>query len=117
MKYENIQFGNPEQIINMGGPWVGDLIINNQNVSNNILIDNYLEKELFYYFIKYFKISKKQKDNFFSVLRIDKNNMKVAVSIEKFEKIHIKDIEENSLYYYEGFHENLPVKNSQVNFN
>lgn len=117
MKNENIQFKNPDQIINMGGPWIGELIIENKSISDNILIDNYLDKELFYYFIKYFKISKKQKDNFFSVLRIDKNNMKSSISIEKFEKINIKDIDGDSLYYYDGFHTNLPIENILINFN
>lgn len=116
MRKENIQFENQEQIINMGGPWVGELIINNKKISDNILIDNYIEKELFYYFIKYFKISRRQKENFFSVLRLDKKDMNVAISIEKFEKIFIKDIEGNLLYYYAGFHSNLPIKNNFINF-
>ena len=87
MSNNEIKFIEPDQIINMGGPWIGILTINNIKVTDNVIIENHLEDEIFYYFIKYFKISKKQKNNFFSIIRINKLNMNVDTSINKFEKI------------------------------
>ncbi|SDH84769.1 hypothetical protein SAMN05421846_102248 [Chryseobacterium taeanense] len=113
---ENIQFKNADQIINMGGPWIGELTIDGIKIDDNIIIDNYVEKKDFYYFIKYFEISKKQKDSFFSVLRINKNNMSHQISKEKFEKIFIKKIENDTLYYCKGFHGQLPIYNIQIEF-
>lgn len=49
-----IEFKNPDQIINMGGPWISDLYINGNEIENEIIIDNYLEDSEFYYFVKYF---------------------------------------------------------------
>lgn len=113
-----IDFENPDQIINMGGPWIGTLIINNKNVSDNIIIDNYFEKEGIYYFVKYFGISKKQKDNYFTVFRVNTTslNFEIELSNEKFDTIYIENIEDNLLYYYDGFHTNLPVKTINITF-
>jgi hypothetical protein len=111
-----IEFKNPNQIINMGGPWIGDLYINGNEIENKIIIDNYLEDSEFYYFVKYFEISKKQKDNFFSIIRINKRNFKMMMSQEKFERIYIIDIKENMLYHANGFHKNLPIINQLINF-
>jgi len=111
-----IEFKNPDQIINMGGPWISDLYINGNEIENKIIIDNYLEDSEFYYFIKYFEISKKQKDNFFSVIRINKQNFKTMISKEKFEKIFIIEMKKNILYYADGFHKKLPIINKLINF-
>lgn len=111
-----INFKNADQIINMGGPWIGELVINDIEISNNIIIDNYLDDKEFYYFIKYFEISKKQKENYFSLLRINKDNMKSQISKERFEKIYLKKIENKMLYYCKGFHEQLPIYNNQIEF-
>lgn len=111
-----IDFENPNQIINMGGPWIGTLIINNKNISDNIIIDNYLEKEGVYYFIKYFEVSKKQKDNYFGIFRVNTANSELGLSNERFEKIYIKNIEDNILYYCNGFHANLPIETIQITF-
>lgn len=35
-----ITFQNPNQIINMGGPWVGDLYVDNKFITKNVVIDN-----------------------------------------------------------------------------
>ena len=34
-----LNFKNAQQIINMGGPWIGDLYINDKYIIDNILID------------------------------------------------------------------------------
>ena len=53
-----IEFKNPDQIINLGGPWISDLYINGNEIENKIIIGNYLEDSEFCYFVKYFEISK-----------------------------------------------------------
>ncbi|MFC4687672.1 hypothetical protein ACFO4P_12070 [Epilithonimonas pallida] len=112
----SIQFKNPEQIINMGGPWIGQLYFNDKYINDNIVIKNYIEKDNYVYFIQYFLISNKQKDNFFSVIKLNTSNLKVTVSNEKFEKIYIEDIKNEVLYYYEGFHNKLPTKKILLTF-
>jgi hypothetical protein len=111
-----IEFKNPDQIINLGGPWISDLYINGNEIENKIIIGNYLEDSEFCYFVKYFEISKKQTDNFFSIVRINKQNFKTMISKEKFERIFIIEMKENMLYYADGFHKNLPIVNKLVNF-
>lgn len=113
---ENITFENEYQIINMGGPWIGDLIIKQKKIEEYIIIDNFLEKEDFYYFIRYFEVSKKQKDNYFSVLRVNKESLEIRTSHERFDKIYIENIEDNTLYFCKGFHNQLPVDNIQLTF-
>lgn len=113
MSDKEIKFTDPDQIINMGGPWIAVLTINNVKI-NNVIIENYLEDEDFYYFIKYFQISKKQKDNFFSILRINKFNMNMDISKDKFEKIYLESIKNDLLSFYDGFHKNLPVKIKKI---
>ncbi|SMP21099.1 hypothetical protein SAMN06264346_1066 [Chryseobacterium profundimaris] len=100
----------------MGGPWVGNLYINEIEIDNKIIINNYLEDTDFYYFVKYFEVSKKQRDNFFCIVRTNKRNLVSKISKEKFEKIYIRDIKENILFYSEGFHKNLPIINLILNF-
>lgn len=111
-----IEFKNIDQIINMGGPWVGNLYINDNEIENKVIIDNYLEDSEFYYFVKYFQISKKQKDNFFSIIRINKKNFDLVISKEKFLKIYIIDIKVNIVNYTDGFHKNLPIFNQFIHF-
>jgi hypothetical protein len=101
----------------MGGPWIGTLVIDNVHISDNIIIDNYLEKNDIYYFIKYFEVSKKQKDNYFSIFRINMTNLNFELSNERFEKVYIENIEDNILFYYNGFHANLPIETTYITFN
>ncbi|WP_434574806.1 hypothetical protein [Riemerella anatipestifer] len=104
-----IEFKNLDQIINMGGPWVGDLYIDGIKIETNIIECNYIDKIDFFYFVKFFETSRKQNDNFFLVLKIDKNNLKIEMSKEKFDKIYIVDVKDNNMYYTMGFHKNLKV--------
>ena len=59
---KDIRFENPNQIINMGGPWVGNLFLNGVFITSNVNIDNVVYKlsgsQVF--FVKYYEISKWQ---------------------------------------------------------
>ena len=69
----NIEFINPQQIINMGGPWVGSLLVNEQKISDNVLIDNtiYNKESNEVFFIKYIKTSKWCKKSYFTVRKFN----------------------------------------------
>jgi len=66
---EIVWFKNIDQIINMAGPWVGDLIIGNTSIIDNVLIDNivYCPECHKLLFVRYNKISKWQNDNYFTI--------------------------------------------------
>jgi len=36
----DILFSKPTQILNMGGPWIGNLHINDSYIIDNVIIDN-----------------------------------------------------------------------------
>lgn len=40
IKGQKIHFENPNQIINMGGPWIGDLFLGNKIIQSSVIIDN-----------------------------------------------------------------------------
>lgn len=105
---KSISFNNPNQIINMGGPWVGELLIGNHKVIDNVIIDNlhYNNEHGRLYFIKYNKISRWQKDNYFSIYYVDILTDKLYIYDLKFDVIFIKGIDSNyELTYYEAFHD------------
>lgn len=103
-----INIKNPEQIINMGGPWVGELFINNIQVSDNVILDNFIpdKGDNVLYFVKYHKISENQRDNYFSVNFIILDSLKISMYDLKFQMIYIEEIRKNKeLIYYNAFHD------------
>jgi len=68
--YELIfDFKNPNQIINMGGPWIGDLFLKKHIICKGVLIDsqNFYPKEEKLFFVKYHEVSKWRVHNFFTI--------------------------------------------------
>jgi hypothetical protein len=103
-----IKFINPDQIINMGGPWVGELMIGDDKIMDNVIIDNtiYDVHQNRLYIVKYFNLSKWQHKNYFSICYLDLFTDKIYVIDLKFEMIFIKEIySSNELIYYEAFHD------------
>lgn len=66
---EKIQFRNPDQILNMGGPWIGELFLGDCKVMDDVIIDNlqYNEEQNRLYFVRYHKVSRWSKENYFSI--------------------------------------------------
>ncbi len=114
----NIKFNNPNQILGMGGPWIGDLSIQNKQISQNVIIDNIiLDKNLRrVYFIVYKKASKWVKKNYFLVRYLDINTNKIFEFENQFNMIFIHEIDTaKKLVYYDAFHgENINLKKSVI---
>ncbi len=66
---KKIDFVQPEQILNMGGPWICKMLIENNIKLDNVLIDNIVTNDNKLYFIKYIEKSKWQRNNFFQLFR------------------------------------------------
>lgn len=114
---EGIAFTNPDQIINMGGPWIGELNIDGIKISDNVLIDNVyidLNNERLY-FVKYFPVSRWQKDNYFSVCYYDIKEERVCMNDLRFSQIFIASISNNlTLTYFDAFHDADSTKKKTI---
>lgn len=113
LNHKIITFDNPNQIINMGGPWVGNLNFNNCIFVENVVLDNFINDESNerFYFVKYNKISKWESDNFFQIQIIDYKHDKLTVVEKRFKKIFIDKIINSDLFYFEAFY-----NNNEINF-
>lgn len=115
-----IKFDNPDQILNMGGPWVGNLYINDKLVDEDIIIDNYIldkncEK---IYFIKYKKVSKWMDNNKFFLRYWELSSKKLFEYELSFNFIFLVDIKnENEIIYYKSFHGKNDQQRHIINLN
>jgi hypothetical protein len=115
---KRITFKNPNQIINMGGPWVGKLFLNDDELTDNVIIDNllYKEDEKRLYFVRYQKGSRWKKNNYFTVSYLDLSNNTIHAFESKFKILFIKNITNNGdLIYYEAFHDKDENKKARIN--
>jgi hypothetical protein len=102
-----IKFQNPQQIINMGGPWIGDLFVGDLLIDINVIIDNVIYKQDLdsYFFVKYHNISKWQKDNYFTINLWDRANAVKKESGDKFDMLYIKEgLNKDEILIYNSFH-------------
>tara|TARA_R110002050_G_scaffold200492_1_gene335368 strand:+ start:27675 stop:28091 length:417 start_codon:yes stop_codon:yes gene_type:complete len=103
-----VNFKRPNQIINMGGPWVGDLYLGGPKLANNILIDNLVYNKNLnkLFFVQYIEISKWQRNNFFTINYFDVRLNRILQYEKKFERIFLKEISnEYKCGYYDAFHD------------
>ncbi len=115
-----IKFSHPYQILNMGGPWIGNLYVNEEIICRNVIIDNIIissdRKKL--YFIKYNKVSKWANENYFTLRYIEAPTKKKIEYDLTFETIYVKEIDENNnLTFYSCFQDNKEEKQKRLNLN
>ncbi len=101
---KKIDFVQPEQILNMGGPWICKMLIENNIKLDNVLIDNIVTNDNKLYFIKYIEKSKWQRNNFFQLFYFDSLSDTIFVYKYHFKIIYIESIIDSKLVYYESFH-------------
>jgi hypothetical protein len=107
-KNPDISFKNPNQIINMGGPWIGKLYINKRFISDNVIIDDIVYKKEYdlIFFIKYHKVSKFQIGNFFTINSWDISQNVQKESSSRFNKLYISQgSNKDELIIYNAFHD------------
>ena len=106
-----IEVSSTDQVLNMGGPWIGDLYIDGCFVSNNCVVNNFVfdEKRKLIFFVKYHLANK-----YYWYFTINFYNIKDKVAFEferEFDMVYIKQfIGSNLLEIYRAFHGQFPEK-------
>ena len=114
----SISFDNPAQIINMGGPWVGTLMIDGKIIADNVVIDNlyFAPGTQKLYFVRYHHVSKWQNDNYFLLYFVDTAANRIFMYDLKFDRVFIDTVLDNyELTYYDAFHNKNEEKVRKVN--
>lgn len=113
-----IKFESPTQIINMGGPWVGIFFIGELKIMDDVIIDNifYSKEDNRIYFVKYHKVSRWEKENYFTINYFDLSTNNLYMFDMKFEMLFLKEISNSSeLIYYIAFHDRDESKERRLN--
>jgi hypothetical protein len=113
----NIKFQNVTQIINMGGPWIGDLYIDDELIDNNVIIDNvvYRQDLKSLFFVKYHRISKWQINNYFTINSWDSVQNLKKESEDKFDMLYISEGRNNEeLLVYKAFHDKVKTTSFRI---
>jgi hypothetical protein len=113
---KKLSWNNPEEILGMGGPWIGELILDQTKISNNSVVGNFLfdGKTDRIYFVKYNRISKWAKDNFFSIHYYNLNSGKLAMLDKAYQKVYLESIEETGLVIFNAFHNKNALQRTSI---
>lgn len=106
---------NTQQIINMGGPYVGSLYFDTELLSPNCVADNILidEPNDRVYFIKYHNYTNRASGRYFTINYYCGNEGDVFESERRFDMLYIKpSYRVDELQIFHGFHDQSPVKSS-----
>jgi hypothetical protein len=130
IKQNRYHFKNGLQIINMGGPWIGELFENDLKISNNAFIDtlcpDIAANRVF--FVKYHQVSNKKnfllffernvEDYFFTLNYYDFSTRRVFEYPQHFRMLFLgRIIDGNLLEIYEAFHGEFSETKSYFNLN
>lgn len=99
---------NVDQILNMGGPWICSLYLGDTLISDNCIVDSFLEDDACQkiYFIKYHRISKWKADNFFTLNYISINDKAIYKSKRTFEMLYLKRfLDQENIEVFYAFHD------------
>lgn len=104
----DIKIESAGEILNMGGPWVGDLYVSGKFITSGCLLDNYVikEKQQLLFFIKHNRINRYW---YFSVNFLDLNSFTQYQFDEEFTMAYLGEfVGENQLEVYRAFHNQFP---------
>jgi hypothetical protein len=111
-----IEIDNVGEILNMGGPWVGTLLIQGEKISDNCIIDNFVfNKPLgLLFFIKFHVITDY---NFYFTINFYNIRSKTGFEFNKeFNMIFIKQfVGPSEIEIYNAFHDQFPDKKDIFN--
>ena len=113
INWNSVSFQNPTQIINMGGPWIGDLFIDKIFIQNNVLIDNIVfQPEWNKIFFTNFE------NSLFFVNYINLKNTYIYKYFKSFDIVNIdRQIDENTFSIYHAFHNKNKDFKEVIQFN
>ena len=105
------------QIINMGGPYIGNLLLNNKLIARDCLEDNfiYVEQTQKIYFVKHHDTSGMMSGVFFTISFYSIKEDKLFEYNKHFKMLYLKRIIDDNLEIYPAFHDK--VNNGKTLFN
>jgi hypothetical protein len=107
---KKVMFDNEEQIINMGGPYVGTLSIDDKLISDNCIVDNLVfdETKQRVYFVKYHSTSRWISGTFFTI-NFQNLDQDVVYQYEKrFKTVYLDSLSGNDeMIIFEAFHNQI----------
>jgi hypothetical protein len=115
-----IQWEKPEEILGMGGPWIGNLLINEKIVSVSVIVDNFVFDKITnrFFFVKYIQISKWASKNYFSIFFYSIASGELITLEEKYRMVYLDSINDKAeLVIYKSFHNNDESKKDFVKLN
>lgn len=105
MKKPFVEFRNEEQIINIGGPYVGDLYIDGHFVASDVVGDTFAfgENDSEIYFSKCHRVDARwRSDIYFQVFRISVPTLEPTLYAKKFSSLIIETFESPSKVIIQG---------------
>jgi hypothetical protein len=96
-----------QEILGMGGPWVGNLYLDDKWISDNVLADNALvdSAKTRIYFVKYNRVSKWRDENFFTLQYYDWTKGAVFhLNGKAYDMLYLESIEVDQIAAHRAFH-------------
>jgi hypothetical protein len=104
---------NEDQILNMGGPWIGDLLLKGELISETCILDNFFfdEGTGVLYFVKYHFVSRYK---WYFAIRFYAVESQILFEFDKlFDMVYLGNlIDKTKLEIYHAFHGQNPLKKS-----
>ncbi len=101
----NLSWDNSQEILGMGGSWIGDLIFGEKKISESSLVDNYLydKSNNRIFFVKFNRITKWANDNFFSIHYYSLDSGMISNLNKAYGKAYLDSIDGESLIVFKSF--------------
>jgi hypothetical protein len=93
----------------MGGPYLGDLFIDDVLICSDCLADNliYCSETVELVFVKFHSVSRWQKDNYFTINFLDLTTRIITQSGTTFKMVYVKSVTADKLEIYHAFHDQI----------
>jgi hypothetical protein len=107
---KKVMFDNEEQVINMGGPYIGTLSIDDKLISDNCIVDNLVfdETKQRVYFVKYHSTSKWMSGTFFTINFHDFRQDMVYQYVKTFKTLYLSGLcGDNEMEIFNAFHSQI----------
>ncbi len=116
---KKVEWKDVDQILGMGGPWIGQLTIDGTRIEDDCIVDNTIYEASLntLFFAKYISNSKWARDNYFVVGMVDMSSLEVTLSDESFTMIYLDSIEEGKLVYHSAFHGEFEKNRREIRLN
>jgi hypothetical protein len=100
---------NDFQIMGMGGPYLGDLFLDDTLISGDCLSDNliYCSETGELIFVKWHPVSRWQVKNYFTINFLDLTSKIITQSTTTFKMVFVKSVTAKEVEIYHAFHDKI----------